>query len=546
MEFKIDNSKPLSGNTGWQLVKNWGANISNRYDKTTKFTSVITLTSKGVSRRYGFLRIAATDFLVEFQRDSLRFTGIGLPHCNIDKDGSILTDDFTRFEFLGFDNSNDPTWSKIPVMLATTLTLQDRGPLPKGWVKNTYITSTGKIVFYDYGIYQTRKTFNAGFHLGAIQRGGNSWLWETALATNQEYIGPFPDPSRFDIGNSVNDYAGSSVMVLNRNIISGYHGEFWKGSQANMYNHYLDNGLAIGQFGTAGPKTSLAPPMMAGNALSPQLVYGDNNDEMYLWHGDESYHSGIHKWKISGLNTISEQDIPITYPSPALAPPLIQGINLMANLPHNTVLANDTAGWTFSHSTIPTALADRKIWSFATNALVYGVQNDPDIYIKCNSSSGDFSLNRDLGNNTALTYWKVTGEISYYHTDQQGGMKQYMDILDNKGKIIARISNKFVFVSNKLGTSTNTIYGNNKVLATGFNNSVIAPIMQELQPVEIIANNKSITIKYAGYTVTAPVYDPAADISSPKTLRALITGGVGPTGRRFDFKDMRFITTKNN
>jgi hypothetical protein len=286
--------------------------------------------------------------------------------------------------------------------------------------------------------------------------------------------------------------------------------------------------------------------MMAGNALSPQLVYGDNNDEMYLWHGDESYHSGIHKWKISGLNTISEQDIPITYPSPALVPPPAPGINLMANLPRYTALVNDTAGWSFSPATIQTPLADKKVWDIETNALAYGAQNNPDIYIKCTSLSGGFSLNRDLGNNTRLTYWKVTGEISYDHTDQQGAMKQYMDILDNKGKIIARISNKFVLVSNKLGTSTNTIYGNNQVLVTGFNNSVIAPIMQELQPVEIIANNKSITIKYAGYMVTAPVYDPAADISSPKTLRAFITGGYNPTGRRFDFKDMRFITTKNN
>ncbi len=58
--------------------------------------------------------------------------------------------------------------------------------------------------------------------------------------------------------------------------------------------------------------------MMAGNALSPQLVSGANNDEMYLFHGDESYHSGMHKWKISGLSTIHEQDIPITYPSPAI------------------------------------------------------------------------------------------------------------------------------------------------------------------------------------------------------------------------------------
>ncbi len=66
-------------------------------------------------------------------------------------------------------------------------------------------------------------------------------------------------PAHYDIGNHVNYNAGSSVMVLDRNVITGYHGEFWKSSQTNMYNHYLDNGLAIGQFGTAKAIILLKP-----------------------------------------------------------------------------------------------------------------------------------------------------------------------------------------------------------------------------------------------------------------------------------------------
>ncbi len=330
-------------------------------------------------------------------------------------------------------------------------------------------------------------------------------------------------------------------MVLNRNIITGYHGEFWKSSQTNMYNHYLDNGLAIGQFGTVGPKYSLAPAMMAGNALSPQLVYSDNSDEMYLWHGDESYHSGMHKWKISGLSTIREQDIPITYPSAALAPATMPGNNLMADLPHDSPLSNNTAGWTYSPATIATASASSPGWSIKTNALVYGIQNNPDVYVKCYSAAGTFSINRDLGNNTGLAKWTVAGQISYDNGGQGGFMQQYFDILDNKEKIIARISNKFVFVSNSLGTNKNTIYGNNKILVSGLNDSFIQPIKSKLQPVSISADNNLITIKYAGYSVTTSIFDPTADITSPKTMRAYIVGGAVPTGRNFDFKDMRFI-----
>jgi len=542
LEFKINNSQPLTGTTGWQLVKNWGATISSAYDKTVKFTNVITLTSAGVKRTFGFLRQGNLYYLVEFQsNNSLRFTTAGMAQCNIESDGSLLTNGLIRYAFQGFDNFNNPIWSNTPQVLADISKLQDTGPLPKIGFRNTYVTSSGKVIFYDYCTQSSYNpiTYNTGFHLGAIQQGGNSWLWKSAVATHLNYRGPFPDAAHFDIGNGVNNYAGSSAMVLGRNIITGYHGEFWKASQTNMFNHYLDNGLAIGQFGTVGPfYYTNAPGMMAGNALSPQLVNGANPDQLYLYHGDESYHAGMHKWLISGLNTIKEQDIPITFPSTALATVTLPGNDLMVNLPYNSSLLNNTAGWTMSPTAAQTG------WTLNTNILVSGVQNSPDIYINCQSATGTFSLNRDLGNNSGLQSWSLTGQISYYFGQQGGNMRQYFDVLDNKGKIIARIDNNYVFVG--AGTSTNAINGNNKTLVSGVNDTFIQPIIYALQPVEISAANNLVTISYAGHSVTASIYDPTADISSPKTMRAYFTGGYNPTGRTFDFKDMRFITAKLN
>ncbi len=96
-----------------------------------------------------------------------------MPHCNIDKDGSILTDDFNRYAFLGFDNLNNPIWSNAPVKLADITTIADIGPLPKQGFRNTFVTSTGKVIFYDYGIQlKSGNIYNTGFHLGAIQTGG--------------------------------------------------------------------------------------------------------------------------------------------------------------------------------------------------------------------------------------------------------------------------------------------------------------------------------------------------------------------------------------
>jgi hypothetical protein len=450
------------------------------------------------------------------------------------------------YSFQGFDSSNNPVWSTVPVNLATTTTVQDRGPIPNGQFQNSYVTSSGKVIFYNYGIYQTNVPLvvDTSFHLGAMRIGGSSFLWKTGKATSLNYMGPFPDPSRYDIGNGVNNYAGNSAMVLGRNVVAGYHGEFWRNSETNKYNHYLDNGLAINQFGITGPEVSgEAPAQMAGNVLTPQLVSGNTPDEMYLFTGDEGAHSGMHRWHINGLSTIAEQDIPITYPSPQLAPAPNQGVNLMVNLPHNSTLANNTAGWTYSPATAASLTSTQMGWTIKTNALVSGFLNDPDIYVRCMASSGSFSINRDLGNNSGLVYWSITGQISYYWAQQNGSMQQYFDILDNQGKIIARLSNTFVQLSNALGTNTNAIYGNNQVLVQGLN-TLIQPMKWKIQPIVITAVNNMVTISYAGYSVTAPIFDPTADITSPKTMRALFTGGAPPTGRDFDFKDMRFITSK--
>ena len=53
---------------------------------------------------------------------------------------------------------------------------------------------------------------------------------------------------------------------------------------------------------------------MAGNAISPNSVaHPTDLDIGYLYHSDESWHSGIHRWKISGLNSIKEHTLHISF-----------------------------------------------------------------------------------------------------------------------------------------------------------------------------------------------------------------------------------------
>jgi hypothetical protein len=122
-----------------------------------------------------------------------------------------------------------------------------------------------------------------------------------------------PDDGRFDIGNNV-EYPGGNVYTMDNNIFWNYHGEFWKNSQTNIWNHYHESGLMAGQFGVVTPEAeaieSEAFAKGAGNVFSSTVVKVGN--DYYIYHNDESVHGGVHRWKISRLNTIEIQDIAIS------------------------------------------------------------------------------------------------------------------------------------------------------------------------------------------------------------------------------------------
>jgi len=72
---------------------------------------------------------------------------------------------------------------------------------------------------------------------------------------------------------------------------------------------FRDNGLFIGEFGVGseyrdnGGKLE-GPPGIAGHSFSPVLV--KVNGTLYLWHNDEFYHAGMHRWRVDGADQIRE------------------------------------------------------------------------------------------------------------------------------------------------------------------------------------------------------------------------------------------------
>ena len=106
-------------------------------------------------------------------------------------------------------------------------------------------------------------------------------------------------------------------MAVGDDVIYGFHGEFWKNSEANQFLHFR-HGLFIGQFGApnrplqmysghSNPTDRLRRwklPGAAGNSFAPSLVAGDDRKTLFLHHNDESGHGGVHRWRVTGIDTV--------------------------------------------------------------------------------------------------------------------------------------------------------------------------------------------------------------------------------------------------
>jgi hypothetical protein len=324
LEYRIDYSKPLGHNNGsWTLLRNWGSKVPRIKDeKNNRMRNVATLSN---GRTYALfqhytLSVKKWEVVELTAADTLRFTGklfnlqTGITYSQFYPDGSIrrvsrrFMDSTIRWikqPLTGFDASNNPVWG-ADSLLGSTPPVTSRDPGFNGntnKLRSGEITSSNILLTFDGGNYSPG--FDC-YHVGAVKYGDNKWLWRTALNTTPDYTGPFPVNGDYDIGNNV-EYSGSPVMAVDRNIFWGYHGEFWKNSQTNKWNHVYDNGLFVNQFGITGPEVAgkEAQPQMAGNAYCANVV--KRNDTVFLYHNDEGHHGGIHRWRITGLNTIQEQ-----------------------------------------------------------------------------------------------------------------------------------------------------------------------------------------------------------------------------------------------
>ena len=331
LEFDVDIA---SGD--WTYAKNWMVNIDDSKDSEFHRLKWVTTLSNG--RTYAVQPYNVTGYweVVELTSTGLRFTGV-----TIDKtDTAILTEDWNIRTFTtlpghpssetsyywyeqaltGFDENNNPEWG-VKTQIAETGYVTDNDPMFRptvGWnFPPRADTSTNQIISFEGGITHADYSSNK-YHLGATPKNGEGFIWKTAVGTPRNYTGDYPDNGMYDMGNGVN-YPGGVVLVKEKSIFWNYHGEFWKDRQTNKFQHVYDNGLLLGIFGKTGADThnglpvlnQIGVPEMAGNNIKGDIVKIGNN--YYILHGDEGHHGAIHRWKVSGLDSIKELSILIGF-----------------------------------------------------------------------------------------------------------------------------------------------------------------------------------------------------------------------------------------
>jgi hypothetical protein len=363
-EFSVDYSKPLTDPKSWNSTKNWLWAIPPELKTNpividggfSGFNNVVTLSNGRTYAQLGTGSSPSTgrsisvilellpngtvrripDIVDSPLISSVSPIGQSAPRNATDhqlcNDGNIVysliensTQTVFRMQLQGFDDLGNPIWDTTPVVIASiplTTTGWESGAIAYFSPTLFPTTSGGKVVFFQPSAGRIDDSQDPpivyavlGKHLGAVTLGGDDWAWLASPTGVIDYHGTFGGLF-LDANNTVRsgvNYAGNSVRAVGANIIYGYHGEFYKQSQACQFMHFHETGLFVGQFGVPGwvknfgvpeyDRSSVTRiPGSAGNAFSWNLI--DRSGTLYLYSNDESTYGGVNRWRITNTGSI--------------------------------------------------------------------------------------------------------------------------------------------------------------------------------------------------------------------------------------------------
>ena len=408
LEFNVDYSKPLA--QSWTLVNNWEVNVDTNHNTVGHasggFYGLQTFPNGRTyalidnrTNRYAYNQMAKE--LCELTTNGLRFTGIypgaikGTSIVNsFGVDGSALAatangNHWYSSPLTGFNGSNNPVWgTQVTIATAPTGGANPMNPNIEPF-KTTPITANKVVICFDDG----RGT---NYHLGGVALNGNNFLWRAAPAASY-----FDGHGGYEISNGLT-YAGSDVQAIDRHVVFGFHGEFFRSqAQAGQHFHYYDDGLFIGQFGESylGYPTAWIVPSFVGNGFGPVMI--KTNGDYYTYENDESAH-GPQRWHLVNAQDVREAqnsvalngsttltNPPISFPIDVYGAPLNGSVSLVWTsvpnaLSYNIYYSTNNGGpfgaaalsTPSSHATI-TGLSNGLSYYFRITSIVGGIESVP-------------------------------------------------------------------------------------------------------------------------------------------------------------------------
>lgn len=309
--------------TSWTFTRNWIGGLTadyckSNFDQRDMFFSCrtldngityafITYTDPGTEIRYPeMVRLVdggtieySGDLWPEFNRITIEPNG-DLLWAEIDTDTPTATGFFKKQTRTGY-SGGWPTYGATS-NYNTFPTIQTTNPGYKAGNFTKGETDSGYLVVWSWS------KDNLTVHLGTVKIGGTTYIALTAYTSDSGVTEIYPLDGTFDLGGNV-EYPGGNILVKNNDIFWNYIGEFWNNSQCNQWQHVTDKMLLVAPFGTNGLADGVlgvtAAPEMAGNAFSTAMV--KIGSDYYIYHCDESWHSAVHRWKVSNLASKSLQ-----------------------------------------------------------------------------------------------------------------------------------------------------------------------------------------------------------------------------------------------
>ena len=322
-EYEVDYTKPLlrdgGANGSWRLSHNWSPmqNLDQLLyaSNTTQLGDVVTLSNGRTYAAMPDLATGANGANIRFwelvTNGGLRDTGAVVSSSGAE---IVRADDvyeretrsggFARINTrpITFDGSNNPVFgseSQIESWDESEI-YQSRG------ISGQYTANGIRTVFFG------NEGVAGQYHIAGYDITDNEFKWKAfpgvVYGTNDDY--PL-ETGTFDIRTTVQKFAEGGWTVDDM-VFFIYHGEFWRNIQTN-YTHVLhQSGLPLIDFGTDGVDRlsySDSKAGMAGNSFGSSFAKVGNS--IYMYQNDESWHSGIHRWRIDNIDSITELNITI-------------------------------------------------------------------------------------------------------------------------------------------------------------------------------------------------------------------------------------------